>query len=188
MGPTQKPSRPISPWKAKPRGGERTAIGPKGHHYEFFIGICVGRFKSYLGRYRPGRISQGDAQKEFSDRQVIDKSTIFRGSVWARFKSHLGRYRPGRLSQREVKKELSIRKVQNATIKGSVKARFKNLLGRCLLGRLSQREVQNAFLGRLGPGSFRIGAGQAAKQISTYDLKGGSVCPSSHTHTAKIST
>ena len=63
-----------------------------------------------IGRYPPGRISQGEVKKELSARKV--KIKFFSGSVESRFKSLLGRYRPESINQGEAKKKLSARKVR----------------------------------------------------------------------------
>ena len=67
--PIQKPARPISAEKHKPRGGEIKLSGRK-FCSKTFEGPAEGTFKSHFGQYRPGSISQEETKKELSARKA----------------------------------------------------------------------------------------------------------------------
>ena len=57
--------------------------------------------------------------------------------------------------------------------KGPVLERINFVQHRYRLRRRQVGDLKNKPWGRMGPGSFRIGPGQAAEQISTCPMKGG---------------
>ena len=176
-GPWKHPSGPdqflhrLAAPKSLSRGGAKKELRNRKEKIKICPGSVESLLKNMIGRCLPGRLSHGDAKKELRNRK--EKIQTYDGFVESLLKNIIGRCRPERLSQGGVIKPAPARKGKIQFAKGACGHRFKNLTGRCQGEIGSHKAFVKCLLGRFGPGNVGIGAGQAARQISTYEKKGG---------------